>query len=234
MPGHFTFYSHAIEGNKALFDENESRHALQVLRYGVGSHIEFTDGKGGIYKGIIAETGKKFFTADIIEINCPKNLPKLTLAIGTIKHTDRLEWLVEKACEFGVEALIFMQTENTVKQRLHTERLERIAISALKQSHNCRLPRMLSEDFKTVIEREAAHRFICHCRAEVKGQIGKFRELNGDTLVLIGPEGDFSFDEVSAAHRSGFHDLSLGAGILRTETAAMAVAAAYNLETAVN
>ena len=229
MPGHFTFYTHQIDNGKALFDENESRHALQVLRYGVGSQIEFTDGKGFLYKGRITETGKKFFVAQADEVIEPGNLSKLSLAVGLIKHTDRLEWMVEKCCELGVESLILMQTENTVKARVSIERLERICISALKQSHGCRLPKLILEDFKTTVNRSAENRFICHCRAELQNKSAKPNDLKGETLVLIGPEGDFSVEEVKLAHELGFTDLALGNTVLRTETATMAVAGAYNL-----
>jgi len=229
MPGHFTFFTHQIDNGKALFDENESRHALQVLRYGVGSQIEFTDGKGFLYKGRITETSKKFFVAQADEVIEPANLSKLSLAVGIIKHTDRLEWMVEKCCELGVESLILMQTENTVKARVSIERLERICISALKQSHGCRLPKLILEDFKTTVNRSAENRFICHCRAELQNKSAKPNDLKGETLVLIGPEGDFSVEEVALAHELGFTDLALGNTVLRTETAAMAVAGAYNL-----
>ena len=229
MPGHFTFFTHQIDNGKALFDENESRHALQVLRYGVGSQIEFTDGKGFLYKGRITETSKKFFVAQADEVIEPANLSKLSLAVGIIKHTDRLEWMVEKCCELGVESLILMQTENTVKARVSIERLERICISALKQSHGCRLPKLILEDFKTTVNRSAENRFICHCRAELQNKSAKPNDLKGETLVLIGPEGDFSVEEVKMAHELGFTDLALGNTVLRTETAAMAVAGAYNL-----
>ena len=228
MPGHFTFFTHQIDNGKALFDENESRHALQVLRYGVGSQIEFTDGKGFLYKGRITETSKKFFVAQADEVIEPANLSKLSLAVGIIKHTDRLEWMVEKCCELGVESLILMQTENTVKARVSIERLERICISALKQSHGCRLPKLILEDFKTTVNRSAENRFICHCRAELQNKSAKPNDLKGETLVLIGPEGDFSVEEVALAHELGFTDLALGNTVLRTETAAMAVAGAYN------
>jgi len=228
MPGHFTFFTHQIDNGKALFDENESRHALQVLRYGVGSQIEFTDGKGFLYKGRITETSKKFFVAQADEVIEPANLSKLSLAVGIIKHTDRLEWMVEKCCELGVESLILMQTENTVKARVSIERLERICISALKQSHGCRLPKLILEDFKTTVNRSAENRFICHCRAELQNKSAKPNDLKGETLVLIGPEGDFSVEEVKMAHELGFTDLALGNTVLRTETAAMAVAGAYN------
>jgi 16S rRNA (uracil1498-N3)-methyltransferase len=229
MPGHFTFFTHQIDNGKALFDENESRHALQVLRYGVGSQIEFTDGKGFLYKGRITETSKKFFVAQADEVIEPANLSKLSLAVGIIKHTDRLEWMVEKCCELGVESLILMQTENTVKARVSIERLERICISALKQSHGCRLPKLILEDFKTTVNRSAENRFICHCRAELQNKSAKPNDLKGETLVLIGPEGDFSVEEVKMTHELGFTDLALGNTVLRTETAAMAVAGAYNL-----
>lgn len=227
MPGHFTFYTTHIDRDMATFGQEETRHAIQALRYKAGDEIEFTDGKGHTYTGVIEKTGKQEFTARITAVSEAIELPGLRLAIGLVKHADRLEWLTEKCTEMGVRELIFLQTANTEKSRLNTERLHRIAVSALKQSHGSRLPEISLRSFSDILGSDAVHKLICHCRPETGGEPAGVDALRDDCLVLVGPEGDFTADEVAEAHKHGFKNLSLGSMILRTETAGMALAGAY-------
>ena len=228
MPGHFTFYTTDIRGDIAVFDESETRHAIQALRYQPGDAVEFTDGLGHLYTGTVLEAAKKTFSVRITETRTPSGLPRLKLGIGLIKHADRLEWLTEKCTELGVEELIFLQTANTEKSRLNTERLQRVAISALKQSHGCRLPVIRSATFAEALSLPAENRLIGHCQQDQNNDEGAASfALRGDCLVLIGPEGDFTIAEVQQAHAAGFRDLSLGNTVLRTETAGMVVAGVY-------
>lgn len=229
MPGHFTFFTTDIENGKARFDETETRHAIQALRYNVGDEISFTDGKGKWFTGQITTIRKSGFEASILQQREAENLPALKLAVGLIKHADRLEWLVEKCTELGVKELYFMITANTEKPRLNAERMNRVAISALKQSHGCRLPEIHLVPYTQVLALTAENKLICHCRQELQSAGLDRNSLTGNCLVLIGPEGDFTAEEVHAAHAAGFKDCLLGPLVLRTETAGMAVASAYLL-----
>ncbi|MBL7812028.1 MAG: 16S rRNA (uracil(1498)-N(3))-methyltransferase [Bacteroidetes bacterium] len=227
MPGHFTFYTRQLEGNLAFFDEQEARHAITALRYTAGQAIHFTDGFGNRYTGNIEKISKNGFTAAVVSVQSDENLPELQLAVGLLKHADRLEWMVEKCTELGVKKLWLMQTTNAIKNRINEERLQRIAVSALKQSHGCRLPHIRLISFNEVLNQPAESRLICHCQSGDELLSASSADLKGDCLVLIGPEGDFTAQEIERAHAAGFRNLSLGSAVLRTETAAMAVAAAY-------
>ena len=227
MPGHFSFFTQNIQNGLAVFDENETRHAIQALRYGLGDEISFTDGMGNRYKGNISHIEKRAFHAAIKNTESASYHPQLQLAVGIIKHADRLEWLVEKCTELGVKRISFMQTRNSEKQRLNMERLQKVAIAALKQSHGYRMPELLLASWDAVLTEQHTHRLICHCHSEFQTLEASPTELTGDCLVLLGPEGDFTREETAQAMAAGFHYFSLGSLILRTETACMAVAARY-------
>lgn len=227
MPGHFSFFTQNIQDNLAIFDENETRHAIQALRYGLGDEIYFTDGRGNCYKGNIAHIEKRAFHVAITQTETPAYKTQLHLAIGIIKHADRLEWLVEKCTELGVNRITFMQTRNSEKQRLNMERLQKVSIAALKQSHGYRMPELQMASWEVVLREKHTHRLICHCHTELQSPVAQAAELSGDCLVLLGPEGDFTREEATQAMDAGFQYYSLGPLILRTETACMAVAARY-------
>jgi 16S rRNA (uracil1498-N3)-methyltransferase len=227
MPGHFSFFTQNIQNGVAVFDENETRHAIQALRYGLGNEISFTDGRGNRYKGNISHIEKRAFHVEITHTETPAYQPQLHLAVGIIKHADRLEWLVEKCTELGVKRITFMQTRNSEKQRLNMERLQKVAIAALKQSHGYRMPELLLATWDEVLKENHIRRLICHCNTELQSPEAQAAELSGDCLVLLGPEGDFTREETTQAMDAGFQYYSLGPLILRTETACMAVAARY-------
>lgn len=227
MPGHFSFFTRNIQNNVAVFDENETRHAIQALRYQQGDEIAFTDGQGNRYTGIISQIEKKAFHVAITRKETPEYLPQLHIAVGIIKHADRLEWLVEKCTELGVKSLVFMQTRNSEKQRINHERLQKVAVAALKQCHGYHLPDIHVKKWEDVLQEKHTNRLICHCYPEFKQPEALPAELAGDCLVLLGPEGDFTQAEVGQALAAGFHYFSLGPMVLRTETACMAIAAKY-------
>lgn len=224
MPGHFTFFTHHVSDGIAFFDESETRHAISALRYGPGQEIEFTDGSGNYFTGVISDIGKREFQARINSQHQPSGLPAIRLAIGIIKHADRLEWLIEKCTEMGVAGIYLMKTVNSEKSRINADRLHRVAVSALKQSHGCRLPEISVLDFSEVLGISAEKKYIAHCRSDIETM--NLPPLAGDSLVLIGPEGDFTREEVNTALQSGFTGVKLGNTVLRSETAGMVVAAA--------
>ncbi len=230
MPGHFSFFTQEIQGQKAVFDENETRHAIQTLRYKEGDTIHFTDGLGQRYLGRIDGIKKNNFTASIFQQETDENPGELSLGVGLIKNTDRLEWLVEKCTELGVKQLWLLNTGNAEKRRINLDRLQKIAIAALKQSHGYRLPLIGTAAFEDMMSVKVGHRFICYCSETDESVAAGSEQLIKDSLVLIGPEGDFTRKEAEQAMAEGFSFLSLGPSVLRTETACMAVAAIYAVQ----
>lgn len=230
MPGKFLFYAKALNGDRVEFDETEARHAFKTLRYRSGDEIAFSDGKGNTGRARIASGDARAFSADVTDLQSQARRLNLRLAVGLIKNTDRLEWLVEKATEFGVMELIFFKAGNSEKSNLNLERLNKIAVAALKQSHGAWLPEIsLLDSIREIPTDSAGAKFISHCRD--MGPLRNFDTdlLQPDTLCLIGPEGDFTALEISWAHANDFKDMSLGSSILRTESAALLLASVHYL-----
>lgn len=227
MPGKFTFYAASIEDGIAVFDETEARHAFKTLRFKQGDEIGFSDGKGTIGRGTILSIDAKAFTCAILSKHSPERGRRLSLAIGLIKNNERLEWLVEKSTELGVMQLIFFPASNSEKRKLNVERLNKIAVSALKQSHAAWLPEIVYIDALNKIPLPSGLKLISHCREQPKAMETGILKL--ETFALIGPEGDFTAAEIDWAHENGFLDFSLGENILRTETAAITLASVHYL-----
>jgi len=217
------FYTTNIEGNYAHLNEIEARHAVQVLRKREGDALDFVDGLGTYYKGIIHETGKKKCVVEIKEqIANFEQLPyRLHIAIAPTKNMDRLEWFVEKCTEIGIHEITPIFCHHSERRRLKEERLEKIAVSAMKQSLKAYKPIInpaikLSQFLKTA---DAPSKFIAHCEDSPKTELIKALPASKDILILIGPEGDFSVDEIASATQQGFSAIALGQSRLRTETA---------------
>lgn len=228
MPGHFTFYCNKIEGDLAFFDEVESKHAIQVLRYGVGDEIHFTNGAGLSMRGTIENANKGGFSVRIIEsiqINKPLELHML---MAILKAGDRMEWACEKITELGVTEFTLFQSDHGERGRVNVERLQKVALSAMKQSHGAWMPQIKVVTFKEAMEmaKHIAGKYIAYCG---EGEKTGMAEVKLPAAVMIGPEGDFSVKEFEAAQNQGWKPLDLGEQILRTETAVVAVAAALRL-----
>jgi 16S rRNA (uracil1498-N3)-methyltransferase len=228
MPGHFTFYCNKIEGDLAFFDEVESKHAIQVLRYGVGDEIHFTNGAGLSMRGTIENASKGGFSVRIIEsiqINKPLELHML---MAILKAGDRMEWACEKITELGVTQFTLFQSDHGERGRVNVERLQKVALSAMKQSHGAWMPQIKVVTFKEAMEmaKHLACKYIAYCG---EGEKAGMAEVKLPSAVMIGPEGDFSVKEFEAAQNQGWKPLDLGEQILRTETAVVAVAAALRL-----
>lgn len=220
----------------------EAAHCLRVLRLQVGDEVCLTDGKGCFYQAGITETTGKHCRFRIIE-----TLPherewngSLQLAVAPTKNMDRMEWLAEKATEIGFDGLTFLNCRYSERKVVKAERIEKILVSAMKQSHKAFKPVLNGmEDFRTFVSRPfAGQKFIAHCydeadvRGEAKAEGDKRMEggkpflldvldAKADALVMVGPEGDFSVEEVRLALEHGFRSVSLGRSRLRTETAAL-------------
>ena len=224
------FYDPQVSGE---LPSEEAHHAIRVLRQQVGDEIKLMDGKGTFYRAVItAATGHRCLYR--IEETLPQQPAwqgHLHLAMAPTKLVDRVEWFAEKATEIGFDELTFLDCQFSERRVVKEERIEKILVSAMKQSHKAWKP-MLNEmkRFGDFIKQEReGDKFICHCydmkdveQNSSKPLLMEVLRRGVDTTVLIGPEGDFSLDEVRLALQNGYHSVSLGRSRLRTETAALA------------
>ena len=205
--------------------EEEAAHALRVLRLAVGAELEITDGKGNLYKTAIASiVGKHCYVEPCVPLEKPKNwYGNVHIAIAPTKNMDRIEWFAEKATEIGLDAVSFLNCRFSERKVIKPERVERIVVSAMKQSLKYSKP-VVSEmvDFKKFIAQERpGAKFIAHCYDSERVLLKDVLAVGEDVTVLIGPEGDFSPEEVQLAVKAGYRPVSLGSSRLRTETAAL-------------
>lgn len=218
------FYTQVPENNIFTLDRNESHHCIHVLRLKVGNIVGLVDGRGGIYEGELIGQGKTEVNGRILskkEVN--KRSYNLTLAISPTKSTDRFEWFVEKAIEIGVDTIVPLMCKRTERKHVRLERLEKIAVSAMKQSLYPWLTQiheaMSYEDFMHIMQSDHSLKFIAHCDEDEKENLLTAGENTREFTVLIGPEGDFTPEEIDMAKQNSFRPVSLGNNRLRTETA---------------
>lgn len=219
---------------------DEAQHALRVLRLQMGDELHLMDGQGAFYRAVITEAGGHHCRYRIEETlpQHPEWQGTIHLAVAPTKNMDRMEWFTEKATEIGIDRLSLLDCRFSERKVVKTDRLEKIIVAAMKQSHKAWKPQLDEvQPFKRFIAREdlPAQRFIAHCYEMADVRPAPDDSLAGNkpflldllqphtpALVLIGPEGDFSIDEVREAEAAGFHSVSLGTSRLRTETAALA------------
>lgn len=226
------FYTPDIATSPEL-PEEEAGHCLRVLRLSIGDEIMLTDGKGCFYKAVIsAASGKR------CQVKVTETIPQekgwngwLHIAMAPTKNMDRTEWFAEKATEIGFDELTFLNCRYSERKVIKTERIEKILVSAVKQSLKAAKP-VLNEmtDFNSFITSDfGGQKFIAHCYEGEKQLLKEVIHPGEDALVLIGPEGDFSEEEVEKAIANGFRPISLGKSRLRTETAALVACHTMNL-----
>lgn len=217
--------------------EEEAKHAVKVLRLQSGDRMVLVDGEGGLFDVEVSVASGKHCMYNILE-----TLPyerewrgRISLAIAPTKMMDRIEWMAEKATEIGFDEISFLDCKFSERKTLRTDRVERIVVSAMKQSHKACKP-VVNEmcSFKDFITKEREGRkFIAHCYAEVdrKDLFDELATIDAETpvTVLVGPEGDFSIDEVKLAMDHGYESISLGRSRLRTETAGLSAVMMANL-----
>lgn len=217
------FYQPDISTGNLHLDADESRHAITVLRMHAGDVLHLTDGKGAFYQAAITEANPKKCTFTILnkEIISPRPY-HISIAVAPTKNIDRMEWFVEKAIEIGVDKIYFILCQNSERKVLNTDRINKIAISAMKQSGQSRLPELTDMvRFRDILQLEATQKFICYVDVKNPNLLKTLATPHSNYLVLIGPEGDFSTEEVKLAQDNGFKKVSLGPNRLRTETAAL-------------
>lgn len=226
----YLFYCPDIEKQQTLSEE-ESAHCVRVLRYSVGDEILITDGKGTTYTARITNPHPKHCDFEIIsqEKQAPHHDFHLHIAIAPTKNIERMEWAIEKCVEIGVDEITPLLCRFSERKQLRTDRLEKIILSAAKQSLTPYLPVLHEltpyDEFIKVqcnnVQCAKGQKFIAHCYKDEKRLLKDEIEKGRDVLVLIGPEGDFSEKEVADALALGFIPVSLGNSRLRTETAAV-------------
>lgn len=219
------FYAPDIAVSPEL-PEEESAHAVRVLRLNEGDELFITDGKGTICKAVVSRAHPKHCEVRILETHeQPPLWPAyLHIAVSPAKSIDRMEWFVEKAVEIGTDAVTFLQCRFSERKDIKIPRMEKVAVSAMKQSLKARLPKLSGmTDFRTFIAQPFdGRKFIAHCGEGERKLLKHAYQPNQSALILIGPEGDFSPEEVAFALQNGYEPVSLGNSRLRTETAALA------------
>lgn len=205
--------------------EEESGHAVRVLRHTEGDEIEVVDGQGTWYHCRITAAHHKHCGIAILSTRADEHWPyHVELAIGPTKNLDRMEWWLEKSTELGLDRFIPLRCHFSERKELKTERMRKIAISAMKQSLKAQLPAIEEmTDIKTFLQEPFdGQKFIAHCMEDQPRQLlSHLIEKGRDVRILIGPEGDFSPEEVALALKNGYLPVSLGDQRLRTETAAL-------------
>ena len=206
-----------------VLPEEESQHAVKVLRLQAGDGITVVDGVGGFYNASIINPHPKHCTFEITEtvLEFGKRDYKLHIAIAPTKNIERLEWFIEKATEIGIDEITPVICRFSERKIVKEERLEKIIVSAAKQSLKAYFPKLnpLCTFDELLKNHQTSQKFIAHCYEEDKKLLQTEIQKSSDVLILIGPEGDFSKEEVLKAISLGFVPVSLGNSRLRTETA---------------
>jgi len=221
------FYTPDIQPQHQAFilSEEESKHAVRVLRLAEGHQLHLVDGKGGRYTAIIADAHPKRTVLKVqnVCLGYGRRPYYLHVAIAPTKSIDRMEWFLEKATEVGIDEITPIICEHSERKEVKTERLNKVIVAAMKQSLKAYLPKINhSVKFDDFIRGAfVGKRFIAHCAAGVKQHLGNSLQPAEQALVLIGPEGDFSPKEIEAAQAIGFAPITFGDARLRTETAAL-------------
>jgi 16S rRNA (uracil1498-N3)-methyltransferase len=226
------FYQPDISKGILYLDATESRHVVKVLRKKRGDIIQLIDGKGSRYTAQITVADADQCAFEILDTQqTSRRAYRVHIAISPIKNTDRLEWFVEKSIEFGVDEITLLLCEHTEKQYTKKERLEKIAVSAMKQSLTLMLPRLHGPlSFKEFVAQSfTGGKFIAHVDQQNQTHLQSVITPGSANVILIGPEGDFSSREIELASEHNFIKVSLGESRLRTETAGIAACHIVNL-----
>ncbi len=232
------FYQPDILSDAFHLNEEESRHCAKVLRKKVEDQIIVLDGKGGVYTCRIKKVHHKQVEFEIIgKRTIEKSGYSVHLVIAPTKNADRLEWLIEKSIEIGVHQISFIECHNSERHRLNMARIRKKVISAMKQCQNPFLPVVNDliqlKDYLDTAD-ENSEKYICHASSGKGNYLLNAAKRDASYQVLIGPEGDFTKEELSQTTKKGFIPVSLGDSRLRTETAglvACVILNALNLKT---
>jgi 16S rRNA (uracil1498-N3)-methyltransferase len=226
------FYAPDISGNAYTLDEKESGHCIRVLRMKSGTSVQLIDGKGNLYEAVIVNPDPKKCSLAItgVKREFEKRGYRLHMAISPLKNYERFEWFIEKSVEIGVDEITPVICSNTEKPGIKRDRINNLIISAMKQSLKSTLT-ILNEpcQFNDFIKgRLSETRLIAHCYSEeARSRIGEVYTKGSNAVMMVGPEGDFSREEILAAVENGFLPVHLGQSRLRSETAG--ISACYSI-----
>ncbi len=223
----------SVQDKTATLTSEESWHCAKVLRKKAGDAIQLIDGKGNFYEAVLELVSDKKCTANITSgpvLQAKRNY-YLHLAIAPTKQIDRIEWMIEKAVEIGIDEISFINCKNSERTVIKTERIHKIVESAVKQSLQAYLPKVNElMSFKEIMNASKEdQKLIAHCYDSEKENLKQINFKNKSTLILIGPEGDFSKEEVDIALSNKFKAVSFGNNRLRTETAGLYVCQAASI-----
>lgn len=229
------FLTDNIDCDICQLSAEESKHCVRVLRMGVGDELWLTDGMGTMCKARVIQPDDRECTVEVVE-RMPEYQRRnhhLHIAVAPTKNNARLEWFVEKAVEIGIDEITPVICDHSERGVLKTDRLEKIVVSAVKQSLKAYKPIVhepirLKDFLRSLSVESAVNRMICYCEGDQRTPLKEVYHQGEDALVLIGPEGDFSSQEVQMALQQGFHPVTLGDCRLRTETAALYAVTAIN------
>lgn len=219
------FFTNNLNNKTIVLDEDTSKHVINVLRMQKGEELLLTDGKGKKAKAAIIDDNRKKCVVEISSIETEEErINKVAIGISLIKNASRFEWFLEKITEIGVGEIIPLLCTRTEKEKFRYDRMQHILISAMLQSQQCWLP-VLHEptEFEKVLQIPFEQKFIAHC---IDGEKQKLPTVNShlSTIILIGPEGDFTPEEIESAINNNFTPVTLGNTRLRTETAGIVAA----------
>lgn len=220
------FFAEHIEMPNFVFNQDESKHISKVLRLKASDKILLTDGKGFFYEAEIVEASPKKCEVEIIKKTSEtKHDYYLHVAIAPTKNIDRFEWFLEKATEIGIDEITPLLTKNSERKKIKYERLKKVVEAAMKQSYKAHHP-ILNDltRFDDLLNQDRVydHQWIAHCYNKEKHTLKASVEKKQSILIIIGPEGDFTLEEVEKANSKQIKPLSLGDYRLRTETAGLA------------
>jgi 16S rRNA (uracil1498-N3)-methyltransferase len=226
------FYAPDISDFTYVFDEEESRHIIKVLRLKKGDQIYITDGRGNLFKTRIETTDPKHCKVSVEEKTEEYNKKQyfLHIAIAPTKNIKRFEWFLEKCTEIGINEITPLICEHSERSKLRHERLNKVLTAAMKQSIKTYLPKLNeAREFEAFIkENQSDLKAIAICDKKKKDHLKNFCEQNNEISVIIGPEGDFSENEIEIALNAGYKPVSLGKSRLRTETAGVMACSIVN------
>lgn len=220
----FVFYCTEIQGNTICLTGDDARHCAKVLRKRPGDSILLTDGCGTLAQASLTHVSPTDCMAEVAERKLvPPRSISLHLAVAPTKNADRMEWLVEKAVELGVERISFIICDHSERRKIDLDRMRRIAIAALKQSQTAWLPELQVISFSDFVHQAdlPARRYVAWCDDQNTAQLVDETWHDEEVLLLIGPEGDFSTEEINLCKSLNYKEIKLGSRRLRTETAAL-------------
>lgn len=227
------FYTPDIQGDNYVLPETESKHAVRVLRVTSGQNVLLVDGKGTLYHAEVTLPDAKRCGLKVLhkETEFGKKKYHLHLAVAPTKNIDRFEWFLEKATEIGIDEITPLLCKHSERKVVKDDRLDKVIIAAMKQSVKAYQPKLHPlTDFKTFISTQKENAIgIAHCSDGDKTALKTFCTQHEKLTLLIGPEGDFSVEEIEWAMKNGAQAISLGNSRLRTETAAVVACHTVNL-----